>query len=162
VFRNKILEDIDRAVKICGKLRKKNKSIVLVGGVFDLLHYGHLKFLQAAKKEGDILIVALESDKNVRTKKGRNRPIHREQIRAEILAELECVDYVLILPEMRTPDYFKLVEKLRPDIIAVTENDPQIENKRKQAKSVGGKLAVVTPCLPTPSTTQLARILRVE
>ena len=138
-------------------------NIVLVGGVFDLLHYGHLKFLQAAKKKGDALIVALECDKNVRKRKGKNRPIHSEKIRAEILAELECVDYVLILPEMRTDkDYFKLVQKLKPAVIAVTENDPQLENKRRQAKLVNGKLAVVTPQIPTPSTTQLAKILEVE
>lgn len=159
---NKIL-DLKQAQKICSQLHNKNQTITLAGGVFDILHYGHLKFLKAAKKQGDLLIVALECDQNVKRQKGKQRPINPENIRAEILAALEVVDYVLILPQMRTDqDYFKLVQKLKPDVVAVTESDPQIENKRKQAESVGGKLVVVTPKLPVSSTTQLAKILKVE
>ena len=161
--KNKILASLDKAARISSQLRKKNKSITLAGGVFDLFHYGHLKFLKAAKKQGDILIVALESDKNVKRRKGAHRPIHSEKIRAEILAELACVDFVLILPEMKTyKDYFNLVAKIKPDVIAVTENDPQMENKRRQAEAAGAKTAVVAPQIPTPSTTKLAKILKVE
>lgn len=156
------IANLKQAIRICNKLRKEGKKTVLVGGVFDILHYGHLKFLQAAKKEGDVLIVALESDINVRRRKGEKRPLHSEQARAEMLAAVEYVDYVIVLPEMHTKDYYKMVEQLKPDVIAVTENDPQIANKRQQAESVGGKLKAVTPRLPTPSTTQLAKILEVE
>lgn len=146
-----------------------NKKVVLVGGVFDLLHYGHIKFLKEAKNCGDIskivylLIVALESDKNVRRSKGKDRPIHNQQIRAEILSELTCVDYIILLPEMKTDqEYFDLVKTVKPDVIAVTSNDPQLENKRRQIDSVKGKLKIVIDKINTPSTSKLAKILKVE
>src|SRR3989344_9513690 len=111
-----------------------NRKLVLAGGVFDLLHYGHIKFLKEAKNCGDILIIALESDANVQRRKGKDRPIHNQQIRAEILSELICVDYVILLNEMNSDkDYFDLVKAIKPDVIAVTKNDPQLDNKRKQA-----------------------------
>lgn len=162
-MRNYKIINLQRAEVISQESLAESKSVVLVGGVFDLLHYGHLKFLQAAKLEGDVLIVALESDANVRRRKGNNRPLNSGQIRAEVLAALEVVDYVLILPEMRAhQDYFALVQKLRPDVIAVTACDPQLENKKRQAQSVGGVVKVVTAKLAVPSTTQLAKILEVE
>jgi FAD synthetase len=159
---NKIL-NLDQTINICKKLHNNHKTLVLAGGVFDLLHYGHLMFLKAAKKEGDILIVALECDKNVKRKKGTGRPIHNENIRAEMLAALDCVDYVLILPEMSSyDDYAYLVKSLRPNTIAVTKNDPQIENKQKQAISIGGECKIVINPVSTPSTSQLLKILEIE
>lgn len=141
----------------------QNNKRVLIGGVFDLLHYGHIKFLKEAKNCGDILIVALESDKNVRRSKGKERPIHNQQIRAEILSELTCVDYIILLSEMKTDqEYFDLVKTINPDVIAITSNDPQLENKRKQAECIGGELKIVTDRINTPSTSKLAQILKVE
>jgi len=140
-----------------------NRKLVLAGGVFDLLHYGHIKFLKEAKNCGDILIIALESDANVQRRKGKDRPIHNQQIRAEILSELACVDHVLILPIMENDqDYFELVKTIKPAVVAITLNDPQQDNKRKQIESVGGKLKVVTDKINTPSTSKLAQILKVE
>src|SRR3989344_2956512 len=140
-----------------------NKKLVLAGGVFGLLHYGHIKFLKEAKKYGDILIVALESDTTVQRRKGKSRPIFNQQIRAEILSELICVDYVILLNEMNSDkDYFDLVKAIKPDVIAVTKNDPQLDNKRKQAAGIGGELKIVTDKINTPSTSKLAQILKVE
>ena len=135
---------------------------VLVGGVFDILHYGHLQFLKKAKALGNYLIVALESDKNVKRLKGKKRPIHDQNKRQEMLESLRFVDRVIILADkMEGKDYERLVKIISPQIIAVTKDDPMITEKRKQAKSVGAKLVKI-PKVKTPSTSQIAKLLKVE
>jgi len=157
--KQKILS-LSQAVEKAEELRRKKKKLVLAGGVFDIFHYGHFKFLQAAKKQGGALIIALESDKNVKRRKGKNRPFYPQNARAEILAGLTCVDYVVNLPEMKTDqDYYQLVQKLQPNLIAVSQNDPQIKNKKKQALFVRAQLKVVTPQISTPSTSRLLSLL---
>lgn len=116
---------------------------VLVGGCFDLLHLGHVRFLRAAKKRGDSLIVALESDDFIRIKKKRE-PIYPQIERAEIISALTCVDAVILLPLLRSDkDYLLLVKVICPAVIAVTDNDPYLIQKEKQALAVGGKIAIV-------------------
>lgn len=145
------------------ELRKQGKSIVLVGGVFDILHFGHIRFLEEAKRQGDMLLVALEPDLKVTRLKGPGRPIHDQNIRAHMVAALECVDYVFILPVLTTnQEYESMVKMIRPTVIGVTEQDPLHEEKRKQAETIGGKLVVVTAKIPTPSTTQLLKLLSLE
>lgn len=135
---------------------------VLVGGCFDLLHFGHIAFLTKAKEQGDRLIVALESDENVRHMKGAARPIHTQAQRKKMLEALVLVDEVIALPEMRTDeDYQKLVTDVSPDVIAITEGDPIEEKKRKQAKDIGATFVVI-PKIHTPSTSQLAKLLGLE
>lgn len=159
---SKIL-NLNKASKICKELHEKHETIVLVGGVFDILHYGHVRFLEAAKKQGDTLMVALEPDRKVKKIKGDGRPVNNEKIRAQVVAALSCVDYVVILPELKSDkDYLKMTKKISPDVIAVTEGDSKIEEKRKQAKSIGAKLKIVTPKIPTPSTSKLLRLLALE
>ena len=139
----------------------KSKTIVLVGGCFDILHRGHLKFLEASKSQGHILIVALESDENVRRLKGEDRPINNEKKRAANLIKTGIVDYVIILPDLKTNnDYLHFVKAVSPDVIAVTAGDPQINNKKYQAKLVGGKVKIVINRLPNFSTTKIYNILR--
>jgi len=136
--------------------------IVLTGGCFDILHIGHVRFLSEAKRMGDYLVVLLESDKKVKELKGKSRPVFIQKERAEMLAALGCVDLVVLLPMMENDDdYLNLVMKVKPDIIAVTEDDPQIENKRRQAREVGGKLKIIS-LIKTFSTSKLAKILGVE
>lgn len=133
---------------------------VLTGGCFDLIHYGHIVFLKNAKKQGDYLIVALESDENVKRRKGENRPIHTQSERAAMLKSLIMVDEVIELPTLTGYDqYFEIVKKIKPDIIAVTEGDPQTENKRKQAKLVNAEIKIVVPRLEPHSTSRLIREL---
>jgi len=135
---------------------------VLVGGCFDILHYGHIQFLKSAKALGDYLVVALESDKNIRRMKGKNRPIFGQNERSEMLLSLKFVDEVIILrDEMTDKDYMDLVTRVRPLSIAVTAGDPIIEKKRKQAESVGAKLVEI-PRLAVPSTSQILKILEIE
>lgn len=133
---------------------------VLVGGCFDLIHYGHIQFLKKAKNQGDYLIVALESDDNVKRKKGINRPLHTQTQRKRMLESLKMVDEVIMLPTMNSyDDYVSFVRKIKPDIIAVTENDPQLINKQKQAKEIGAAVIDVTPRINPHSTTRLIKEL---
>lgn len=139
-----------------------NNRIVLVGGCFDFIHFGHVSFLRQAKSLGDRLIVALESDENVRLSKGKTRPIHTQKQRREMLESLSFIDEVILLPLMKTDtDYFEMVSRVHPAVIAVTEGDPIIDKKRKQAETIGAQLAVV-PKVHTPSTSQLAKLLDLE
>lgn len=148
------------AINLSETLRSQGKTIVLAGGCFDILHLGHLHFLEKAKMAGDVLMIALESDENVKKLKGEGRPINSQKDRAKILTALRIVDYVILLPFMKGhADYFSLVKNLKPDIIAVTAGDPQLKQKKEQAKAVNGKVKVVTPYLKTASTSQLVKIL---
>lgn len=137
-------------------LKKQGKSLVLAGGCFDLLHQGHLEYLKASKAQGDILIVALENDENVNRLKGKDRPINPEKIRAKNLLKTKFVDWVLILPILKTAeDYLKMVQTIKPDIVAVTAGDPQLKNKQKQAEIVGAKVKIVIDRLSGFSTTKI-------
>jgi D-glycero-beta-D-manno-heptose 1-phosphate adenylyltransferase len=95
-------------------LRRAGKRIVFTNGVFDLLHPGHVRYLQAARAEGDALIVGINSDASVRDYKGPGRPITPQAERAEILAALECVDAVAVFDE-ETPDV--IVRLVQPDVL---------------------------------------------
>lgn len=140
-------------------IKKAGKKIVLVGGCFDLLHYGHYLFLKKAKNQGDYLIVAVESDQSI-IKYKKRKPIHSQKQRAEILTELKCVDKVILLPYLSSDsEYESFVKKIHPDIIAVTQGDPQIENKRRQIKDIGGNLQIVTPVLGDFSTQKIIKAL---
>ncbi len=135
---------------------------VLVGGCFDLIHYGHIKFLEEAKKHGDYLIVALESDENVRHMKGDNRPIHTQEQRKHMLEALVFVDEVQSLPPMKTDeDYNNLVLNIKPTVIAITEGDPILDKKQNQAESIHAKLVAI-PKVHTPSTSQLTKLLGLD
>ena len=135
---------------------------VLVGGCFDLLHYGHITFLKQAKACGDYLVVALESDENVRRMKGDSRPIHSQIQRKEMLEALNFVDEVIeLIPMQSDQEYFELIQKVKPAFIAVTEGDPIVEKKRRHAQAVGAQLVVITK-IHTPSTSQLAKLLGLE
>ena len=95
-------------------LRHKGKKIVFTNGCFDLLHLGHLKILREAKAKGDVLIVGLNSDSSIRKIKGLNRPILDQKTRAEILAILNPVDYVVLFKEI-TP--YNLIKLIKPDVL---------------------------------------------
>lgn len=137
------------------KLLFEGKKTVLVGGCFDLIHYGHWHFLKKAKEEGDFLIVALEPDEFIKKKKKRV-PVHTQRQRAQILSSLRMVDLVILLPFFSSnQEYFEMVKIIHPKVIAVTAGDPQLENKKRQIKTVGGKLKIVTPLLKKFSSSKI-------
>ena len=136
-------------------LTPENKKIVLVGGCFDIIHFGHVQFLQRAKVAGDYLIVALEPDERISNYKNRT-PVHTQQERAYNLSALRYVDQIIILPQLNGfNDYLTLVKKIKPHIIAITNNDPLLENKQKQANAVNAQLIVVTDMIGTFSSSAI-------
>ncbi|MCD6521695.1 D-glycero-beta-D-manno-heptose 1-phosphate adenylyltransferase [Candidatus Calescamantes bacterium] len=146
-----------QAKEIIGKEREKGKKIVFTNGCFDLLHAGHIYLLREAKKEGDILIVALNSDSSVRKIKGTSRPIYPEKERAEILASLEMVDYVVIFEET-TP--YQIIKELKPHIL-VKGGDWRINEVvgRDLVESWGGKVKII-PYLSGFSTTHIVEKIK--
>lgn len=113
LLKNKI-KSLGGLNKILRSLKKGRRKIVFTNGCFDLLHYGHVKYLQDAKRKGDILVVAVNSDSSVRKIKGNKRPAVGEEDRIRIIAGLESVDYVVKFNEL-TP--LKAIEILKPDIL---------------------------------------------
>jgi len=105
---------INAAAALADDLRRDGKRVVFTNGVFDLLHPGHVRYLQAARAEGDALIVGVNSDQSVRTNKGPSRPITPEAERAEILAALACVDAVAIFDDLTPAD---IIRKIQPDVL---------------------------------------------
>src|SRR3954466_3807330 len=103
----------ERAVAIANELRANNRKLVFTNGCFDLLHVGHVRYLAAARALGDALVVAINGDASVRALKGAGRPINREADRAEVLAALESVSYVVLFGEVRAT---QLLKKVRPAI----------------------------------------------
>lgn len=133
-----------------------DKDIVLVGGCFDILHIGHITFLEKAKKCGDILVILLESDQNIRKLKGINRPVHTQKQRAKILSSLKMVDFVICLPEMKkNSDYDEVIKKIKPDILATTSGDIGLHHKKRTAKLVGAKVKIVSKSIPGFSTSKI-------
>ena len=108
-----MLKTQEEIIKIVREEQKKGKTFVVTNGCFDILHVGHVRYLQKTKEYADNLIVMLNSDKSVKAIKGEGRPINCEEDRAEILSSLSCVDYVVLFDE-NSPA--KLLESIRPDV----------------------------------------------
>lgn len=123
--------------------RQKNKKIVFVTGCFDIMHFGHVVFLNYAKAQGDILIIGLGSDKTIKKLKGPKRPILNEKLRSRMLAALEIIDYVVISKEKLINyniDFSMLIAKIKPDIFVVPITDKKLDYKKKLVEKYGGKL----------------------
>jgi len=138
--------------QIIDDLRRKGKKIVFTNGCFDLLHIGHIRYLQQAREEGDLLVLGLNSDRSVRDLKGETRPLLPQEERAEMMAALSMVDYIVIFDE-RTP--LDLIKEIRPDIL-VKGGDWRKEDivGGKEVIAGGGKVVVV-PEIPGRSTSNL-------
>jgi D-glycero-beta-D-manno-heptose 1-phosphate adenylyltransferase len=102
---NQKIIDMNELAQRARELRAVGKKLVATNGCFDLLHVGHVRYLQAARRLGDVLAVGLNGDRSVRELKGSGRPINNEVDRAEVLAALECVDLVAIFPEIRATEF---------------------------------------------------------
>lgn len=105
--------DYDQIKNIAEQLKADGKTIVFTNGCFDILHVGHVRYLQAARELGDCLILGLNSDKSVRTLKGSTRPINNQADRAEVLSALSAVDYVVVFEELTAEN---LIRQIKPAI----------------------------------------------
>lgn len=138
--RDKIVQ-LDALRGIVGAARAGGRTIVLANGIFDLLHVGHVRYLEAAKREGEVLVVGINSDASARRLKGPGRPILNEQARAELVAALGAVDYVVIFPERNVES---LLDAIRPDVHAKgTDYTAETVPERETAARLGTRVAIV-------------------
>lgn len=147
------IKSLSQLKKVLNKSRKREK-IVFTNGCFDLIHLGHVRYLNKAKSFGDVLIVGVNSDSSLRRLKGMGRPVVSGLDRAEIVAALGCVDYVVIFNES-TPD--KLIKNIRPDIL-VKGSDYKVKEivGNDTVLGYGGKVKRI-PLLRSRSTTRLLK-----
>jgi D-glycero-beta-D-manno-heptose 1-phosphate adenylyltransferase len=157
-LKNKITT-IESFIPLSERFKRENKKLVFTNGCFDILHRGHVEYLETAKNLGNILIVGLNSDKSVREIKGENKPITPQEDRAIVLAGLEAVDFVIIFEE---PDPKELIEKILPDILAKGA-DWSEENiiGADYVKRHGGKVACINLTEGRSSTNIIERILKI-
>ena len=153
---NQKIHQRSELVSILQQAKADGAVVVTTNGCFDVLHLGHLRYLQASRQLGDLLVVAVNSDNSVRQLKGENRPLVPEEERAEMLAGLECVDYVVIFPELTPID---LLAELKPNI-HVKGGDYKLEQliERDVVEANGGKV-IVGLNVPGKSTTNLIQVI---
>lgn len=138
------------------QLPLQKKPMILAGGCFDILHAGHKAFLEASRQDGYILAILLESDKRISETKGEKRPHFTQVIRAQNLASLHLVDYIILLPYLsENTAYDNVIFSLKPAIITTTAGDPYRFHKERQAAMVGAKVIDVITRLPEHSTTKI-------
>ena len=148
----------DELVSLLAECRQRQQRVVFTNGCFDLMHIGHVRYLQAARNLGDLLVVGVNSDGSVRAlSKGPDRPIVPDVQRAEVLAALACVDYVIIFSE---PDPGALIAALQPDIL-VKGGDWPLDRiiGRDTVEARGGRVQTI-PLVPGVSTTTLVQRIR--
>lgn len=150
--------DVPALSRLRGKLRRQRKRVVFTNGTFDIIHRGHVEYLQAAKKLGDILIVGLNTDASIRRIKGTGRPVNTNTDRATVLAALGCVDYVCFFGD-DTPD--KLIRALIPDVL-VKGADWNIRDivGREIVKDHGGVVKKIRLTRGKSTTNTIERVLK--
>ncbi len=137
------IKSLDDLARISDELRRDGKRLVVTNGCFDLLHVGHVRYLQSARALGDVLAVGLNGDASVRELKGESRPLNREDDRAEVIAALYAVDYVTIFPEVRAT---RFLERVRPAIyVKGGDYTPESLNSDERAviQSIGAEIRIV-------------------
>ena len=148
---------LDEAVALADRLRTERKRIVLANGCFDLLHVGHVRYLRAARRLGDVLFVGINSDAAVARLKGRGRPLIPAAERAEILLALREVDHVVVFEE-DTAD--RLIASLRPDVHAKgTDYRPGAVPEAATVQAIGGRVEIVGDPKDHSSRDLITRIL---
>jgi D-beta-D-heptose 7-phosphate kinase/D-beta-D-heptose 1-phosphate adenosyltransferase len=153
----KIVTQAD-AGRLAEAARAQGKRVVFTNGCFDLLHVGHVTYLEDAARQGDVLFLGLNSDASVRALKGPGRPVRKEAERAAVLGALSCVDYVTIFD---TPTPMPLIEAIRPDVLVKGgdyRDNPDAIPGKQFVESYGGKL-YLAPLVEGVSTTQILRTM---
>lgn len=155
----KILK-LDRAIELAEKIKSQGHTVVVCGGCFDILHKGHIQFLKLAKKEGDFLLVLLESDENVRIAKGDSRPVNTQKARASLLTTIPSVDYVVLLPKLtQNLDYDGIIQSLKPDVLATTVGEKGNYHLKRQARLINANVVLVTERIKEYSSTKFVNLI---
>jgi D-glycero-beta-D-manno-heptose 1-phosphate adenylyltransferase len=145
---------LDKLADWRARLRVRGQSLVVTNGCFDLLHVGHVRYLETARTYGDLLLVGLNGDSSVRELKGPHRPINTEEDRAVVLAALQVVDAICVFPERAATGFLTLAQ---PDIY-VKGGDYTVEtlnqDERRAVERAGGRIVII-PFVPGKSTTAL-------
>lgn len=152
---DQIIYDYKRISDLVKKYRQKNKKIVLTQGSFDMIHIGHGRYCQEAKKHGDILIVGVDSDKKVTARKGPDRPVVPQEERLEMLTFFKSVDHVVLKDE--TQPKWELIKTIQPDVLittAETYNQKQIT----ELKVICGEVVILEPMATTSTSAKIRRV----
>jgi rfaE bifunctional protein nucleotidyltransferase chain/domain len=150
---------LEQVVEARARWKQEGKTVALANGVFDLLHVGHVRYLEGAKELADYLVVAVNSDASTRAYKGPGRPHIPENERAEMVAALACTDRVLLFDE---PNVRNIIRALKPDIqVKGTDYTPDTVPEADEVRAYGGRVAVAGDP-KDHSTTELARRLQAE
>lgn len=152
---NKKIVTADEAGAIATEMRERGRNLVFTNGCFDLLHAGHVRYLAAARALGDALLVAINGDESVRALKGDGRPLNHEADRAEVIAALASVDYVVAFPEVRAT---ALLEKIRPAIY-VKGGDYTAESLHAEERSVLERMGTEIRIVPFEAGHSTSRLL---
>ena len=152
----RILSD-DALASFVDDARRRGTRIVFTNGVFDILHPGHVRYLEAARTHGDLLIVGLNSDASVRRNKGDGRPINPELERAEVLTALECVDAVSIFDEHTPAD---IIRRVCPDVLVKGADWPEDQIVGRDTVEAHGGVVIREPIAPGYSTSEIIERVR--
>ena len=151
-----LILDRNRLIARIAIERRQGAKIVLANGCFDLLHVGHIRYLESAKKFADILVVGINSDEQVQKLKGINRPFQPERERAELIAALRAVDFVTIFPE---PTVENLIRAIRPDFHAKgTDYTVESVPERDVVRQCGGQVIIAGDAKNHSTTALLAQV----
>ena len=144
-------------ISLARRLKKSGNTIALISGCFDILHKGHVHVLEESKKQGDVLVVLLNSDRSVKSYKGPTRPIVGEKDRATVLAALRAVDYVVLFNE-RVP--LALVEAIQPDVYCNGSDWGTDFPERKVVEAYGGRIHLIKIKKGTSTSSIIDKILK--
>ncbi len=134
------IRTIEELEKIISREKARGKEVVMANGCFDLIHVGHVRYLEAAKREGDLLVVAVNSDESVRLIKGPSRPLIPQEERIELVAAVEAVDYAFLFDD---PTLDRVLLRLQPNVHAKgTDYTAETVPERETVLSYGGRVAI--------------------
>lgn len=140
------------------ELKADGKTVVFTNGCFDILHSGHVSYLDFARRQGDVLVLGMNSDMSVKRNKGDHRPINSEQDRAEVLAALICTDYVVFFDE---DEPLSLIEALLPDVLVKGEDWAHYVSGRDAVETAGGKIVLAKMVQGRSTTGTIEKVLKV-
>ncbi len=140
------------------RLREQGKKLVFTNGCFDILHTGHVTYLEFARSQGDCLLLGLNSDASVRRNKGDGRPVNREEDRARVIAALECIDYVVLFDEDEPK---ALVGEILPDVLVKGADWAHYVSGREDVEAAGGKVVLAQMVEGRSTTGTIEKVLKV-